>query len=159
MIDFEKEFTKFVTKVIEKQYNNGIYDNGVCMEKLVKSSNCTNKCHILSYANSLPFCKSAKDLQCIWDNLNMSTYADCFRTKLAVTYNVQQRIDTPLHKDINRSTTTVYVSLLSMEKEIQEEVPLLTTQDFIGSIGGSLGMFFGFSFSATFFFCIDKLFK
>ena len=44
-----------------------------------------------------------------------------------------------------------------MEEEVEEEVPLLTTEDFIGSIGGSLGMFFGFSLSASLFFCINKI--
>ena len=43
-----------------------------------------------------------------------------------------------------------------MEKEVQVEVKLLTTEDFIGSVGGSLGMFFGFSIYATFLYCIDK---
>ena len=44
-----------------------------------------------------------------------------------------------------------------MEKEVQEEVKLLTTEDFIGSVGGSLGMFFGFSIYATFLYCIDQV--
>ena len=159
IVDFEKEYTHFFTKVIEKQYDSGTIYNLECVEKVLKSSNCTNRCEILSYIDNLPFCESAKDLQCMWFNINYTIYTDCFKTKSAITYSLQQRIENPIHKDINRSSTTIYVALWSMEKEIQEEVPLLTTQDFIGSIGGSLGMFFGFSFSASFFFCIDKLFK
>ena len=40
-----------------------------------------------------------------------------------------------------------------------EEVEILTLQDLIGSVGGSLGMFFGFSISATILYYIDKTFK
>ena len=43
-----------------------------------------------------------------------------------------------------------------MEKKVKEEVKLLTTEDFIGSVGGSLGMFFGFSIYATVLACIEK---
>ena len=159
VIDFEKEFTYLYTRVVEKKYDTSVFNNFVCVKNLIMSTNCTNKCELLNYVDGLPICKLAKELKCIWSNVNMSMYSNCFKTRLATTYKLQQRIDAPLHKEVNRSSTTVYVGLWSMEKEIQEEVPLLTTQDFIGSIGGSLGMFFGFSFSATFFFCIDKVLK
>ena len=57
---------------------------------------------------------------------------------------------------MNPLTTELYMGFWSSIKEIQEELPLLTTQDFIGSVGGTLGMFFGFSISASLLFFIDK---
>ena len=44
--------------------------------------------------------------------------------------------------DITR--LTIYIQ--TMTKEIREEVDVMTTSGLIGSVGGSLGMFFGFSF-------------
>ena len=87
---------------------------------------------------------------------NYPEFTDCFKTKLASTYDLVERIESPLHKQINKTSTTVYVALWTMEKEVQEEVKLLTTEDLIGSVGGSLGMFFGFSIYATLFYCIEK---
>ena len=47
-------------------------------------------------------------------------------------------------------------------KEVQEEVRLLTPEVFVGSVGGSLGLLFGFSISGTIFYFIhyllDKIF-
>ena len=42
-------------------------------------------------------------------------------------------------------------------KKIQEEVYVISSTAFIGSIGGSLGLFFGFSFLACCSDLIDKL--
>ena len=43
-----------------------------------------------------------------------------------------------------------------MSKEVKEEILVITTQDMIGSVGGSLGMFFGFSMYTFVIFLIDK---
>ena len=74
-----------------------------------------------------------------------------------ITYELQQIIENPFHKAINLSSTEIYIGLWSLVKNVQEEVPLLTLQDFIGSVGGSLGMFFGFSISATLLYTISKI--
>ena len=44
-------------------------------------------------------------------------------------------------------------------KEVKEEIFVITTQGMIGSVGGSLGMFFGFSFSAFVLYLIEKIIK
>ena len=59
-----------------------------------------------------------------------------------MTYKVQELILSDHYK-----TLVVNVKLASMKKEIMEDVELLTLSSLIGSLGGSLGMFFGFSFS------------
>ena len=46
-----------------------------------------------------------------------------------------------------------------MNREIHEEVLLIPPENLIASVGGSLGLFFGFSFSDTIFYYISKLFK
>ena len=44
----------------------------------------------------------------------------------------------------------------SMTKEIKEEIDIITLSDLIGSVGGSLGMFFGFSMLASAFYFMEK---
>ena len=46
-----------------------------------------------------------------------------------------------------------------LQKRIREEVEVISPTDLIGSVGGSLGMFFGFSFAAFIQDLIDKLIK
>ena len=45
----------------------------------------------------------------------------------------------------------------SMTTEVKEEVEVITTADLIGSVGGSCGMFFGFSISAYVLFIMEKI--
>ena len=50
-----------------------------------------------------------------------------------------------------------------MRKEIKDEIEIIATTDLIGSVGGSMGMFFGFSMSAWILYflrlCLNKLIK
>ena len=45
------------------------------------------------------------------------------------------------------NSSVVTITIDSMAKEVNEEVRIITLQSFIGNLGGSLGMFFGFSLS------------
>ena len=160
-IDFKREKTSFVIKVGEKYFQHGVADNSKCFEELFRKYDCSPKCKFLDcFQGNLPLCRKADELQCMFRNSYTDPkYIDCYTTRKAITYSLVERSETPIHTDINLTTTTVWVELWTMEKEVQEEVKLLTTEDFIGSVGGSLGMFFGFSIYATLFFCIDKTFN
>ena len=161
IIHFEKEYTHIYAKVVQKHFHEGIEkDNMKCFDEMIVSNNCSYWCDILSYTN-LPKCRSVEELQCTWDHMyaNHARFTSCFRFKSATTYELQRRIENPFHAEVNTSFTTIYLAIWTMDKKIHEEVPLLTTEDLIGSIGGSLGMFFGFSISASFYYCIDKIFR
>ena len=82
-----------------------------------------------------------------------------FITKKATIYSLNDRNENPLHNDKNVLKTDIFIGMNSMKKVVKEEVFVLTLQDLIGSVGGSLGLFFGFSFSAVFFACINKIFQ
>ena len=60
------------------------------------------------------------------------------------------------------NSSVVTITIDSMAKEVKEEVQIITLQSFIGNLGGSLGMFFGFSLSGwlsvLFANLIDKIF-
>ena len=94
----------------------------------------------------------------MWKHLwESDEYRNCYKINHAMIYSRQQRIEHPYHELSNVSSTEIYIGMWSKLKTIQEEVPLLTVQDLIGSVGGSLGMFFGFSLSTTLFCSLDKV--
>ena len=55
--------------------------------------------------------------------------------------------------------TSLDLIWFSKTQEIREEIRVITTSSFIGSIGGSLGMFFGFSILSYALYFIDKCFE
>ena len=57
---------------------------------------------------------------------------------------------------IQDDDTLLEFEILSLSKEVKEEIDVITLSDLIGSVGGSLGMFFGFSISASAFYLMEK---
>ena len=154
-IDFEKEYTHIYVKVVEKQFKEGHENNEECLKKLLEKKNCSVLCSTLTIAN-LPHCNSADEYQCNFDGAwNSEEFFQCYKTHHATTYSLLQRIENPFHKNTTLTSTDVNIGMFSMEKEIQDEVFILTPQDLIGSVGGSLGMFFGFSLSTSIFYCLE----
>ena len=154
-IDFEKEYTHIYVKVTEKNFRNGQENNEKCLVELLKKKNCSVLCSTLTFAD-LPPCQTADDYKCTFDGTWTSEdFFQCYKTQNATTYSLLQRIENPYHKNITFTTTDINIGMYNMEKEIQEEVLILTLEDLIGSVGGSLGMFFGFSISASLFYCLD----
>ena len=156
-IDFKKEYTSLFVNKAKSIFGEMEQNSSNCIRNVILSSNCSFQCEILSYSDNLPLCESVQQLQCNWDHTyaHFSSYLDCYPAKEATYYTLQERIENPYHFVRNETSTRVYIGIWSMYTVIKEEVSLLTTEDFIGSIGGSLGMFFGFSISALLFLCID----
>ena len=50
----------------------------------------------------------------------------------------------------------IYIEIWSMFKEIREEIDVISLPNLIGSVGGSLGMFFGFSLASYILYFVDK---
>ena len=80
----------------------------------------------------------------------------CYNLKEATMYSLNNRIENPYHQDKTPLKTDVYIGVNIMQKVIKEEVSVLTFQDLIGSVGGSLGLFFGFSFYTVIFACLNR---
>ena len=157
-VSFLREKTALYLDTVEKHFKEGIANNSECLQKFFMSKNCSYQCTILSVVD-LPLCQTIEQMNCMTENIYYTTeYYDCFRTKSATTFKVR-RIDTPFHFTKNDKMTRFNIGIWTNVKEIQEEVFLITTESFIGTVGGSLGMFFGFSFSASIFFCLKKVFN
>ena len=94
---------------------------------------------------------------------NEDEFRDCFDTKSGLTFNPRLSTFDTLDDDSfngieNRSKSVILsVVMKTMMKEEKEEVLILSTPDLIGSIGGSLGMFFGFALAPNVNYIIDKI--
>ena len=51
------------------------------------------------------------------------------------------------------------MSMFASQQEIEEEVDVITLPQLIGSLGGSLGLFFGFSILSYFILFIERFLK
>ena len=78
------------------------------------------------------------------------------RARIYETFVDQNKINGKAHQADNRSLGFFFYGSSNMKK-IQEEVYVISSTAFIGSIGGSMGLFFGFSFLACCSDLIDKL--
>ena len=136
----------------EQLFEQGLELTEECLKTHIIHSNCT-ACQFASFAN-LPMCNSSKDAMCI-NNLAFSNYlwSECNKKKRFLNFNGEVTKWADYIKD---DTTVLKLEMLSMVKEIKEEIDVITLPDLIGSVGGSLGMFFGFSISASIFYCMDK---
>ena len=59
----------------------------------------------------------------------------------------------------SQDSTVVSFDMLTLKNEIFEEIDVITPTDLIGNLGGSLGMFLGFSMSGFVFDLIKWMFK
>ena len=159
IVHFKKEITQIRLLVNEQRFQEGVGDNQDCLKDLLLKQNCTVHCNVLSFTgNDFPTCETVEELNCMWSNsiLASTKYKNCYKTKLATTYSLQQRIENPFNKDIDMFSTEIFIGMWSRLRQTQEEVPLMTFQDLIGSVGGSMGLFFGFSISTSLFFWLKK---
>ena len=157
-VDMSKEFTQFFWQEEEEYFEHGTDQPADCLKELVEQQNCSVSCWA-STIPGLPYCQTASEYSCVDPVWGTEKYFNCFTTKEVTYYSLIDRIESPYHEDKNTMKTDVLIGIKSMQKVIIEDVFVLTLQDLIGSVGGSLGLFFGFSFSAVFFACINKIFQ
>ena len=157
-VAFVKEYTHLDLQPEEEYFKDGKDGSADCLKELVERHNCSYPCWITTIPG-VPFCQTVKEYNCVENIWGTKDFIDCFMTKKATYYSLIDRIENSYHKDKNTLKTDVFIGIKSMKKVIKEEVFVLTLQDLIGSVGGSLGLFFGFSFSALIFSCLNKFFQ
>ena len=118
------------------------------MEKYSSKFNCTAKCipFFLSFLKHLPPCETFEDTQCMFYEWSRSfhDFKKCLKPKKTVLYetnvvNLEGSIQ-------SRNSVEIDFSFSSDEMEVKEETLMIGPSSFIGSIGGSLGLFLDFSF-------------
>ena len=121
-------------------------------------SKCEKKCNLLSYDDLEP-CETPEESKCMLEDF-LDRFTDvekCFKPKLALTFDVEHSIFHTHVKENQNVPTQVYIGIWSSKKEINEEIEVITVASLIGSIGGSLGMFFGFSIFTHLLYLLDRL--
>ena len=150
-IKFGKQNPKLSIRNIEKIYKEGIENSTSCYtDELIKTANCSFMCDLLN-TKDLPECNTFEELKCMYENWNW--IHNCLRHKVVKSYSPTIR-----HSIASDYESKVDISFESKESQIVEEIDIISFPSLIGSIGGSLGMFFGFSISGYFHMIIDKFF-
>ena len=155
-LTFGGHYTEFYANMVEHHFNEGQDTVTACLTKIANQTSCPVKCHILS-SYDLPACKTIKDFQCIVDEITTPVESKCYSVKKFLNYKII-REDARRFQSQRKKSIEFYVGMWSMNKELKEEIEVLSTADFIGSIGGSLGMFFGFSIITTCTYLLKKIF-
>ena len=142
----------------ENDYKTGNDDVNECIAKAIGATNCTRKCFpvIYNFLNeTLRACESMEEVDCIIEKSNLKQYRQCYITKRSTQYNIRT-------SDATSSKKNGFEFQLIMQSDLikrNEEVYLTSVENYIGTVGGTLGMAVGFSTFSCITFCLEKLFK
>ena len=151
----------FKLSQIDHKFINGVDDFDECYRNYLKKKygNC-KKCFALlfNYWQKVPECVTYNDFMCITYltvNFNRQERYNCLQLKQFVEINAEESNGLVF----NGNGTGVLLIGYNMKhtKTVKEEIYVITTEQFIGSIGGSLGLFLGFSFFTFFTSILDRI--
>ena len=142
-------------RAIEYTFKTGVMNSSECIAKVIRESTCKNKCCSTSGC-PLPFCHTYEDYVCLWGKDKL--WQQCLLQKQPVAYLPQiDEYDTFDYKFPAPGTFMIFSA--TDTKQIIDEIDIITMSGLIGSIGGSLGMFFGFSVTPYLSYLIEKITK
>ena len=148
-----------VTQLTFKEGYSSIPD---CMQKIASKFNCSSMCapFFLSFLKTWPPCQTLDETKCMtdaWTHSFYPQYKNCLKPQKTTIYktNVVNLEDSFQP----RGSVEISLTFSSDEMEVKEETLMIGLSSFIGSIGGSLGLFLGFSFYTLFSDLLDKLFE
>ena len=151
-------------KVTNISYQNGYKSIENCIENLMATHNGCKKCSpffFFSKSKKLMSCQSIEENKCwyYWSfyGKNYNEYKRCLKPRQTTLYNAESK---PLKKSSPRRETVELTFTYSSDQiKIKEETLIIGTSSYIGSVGGSLGLFLGFSVFTYLSCFIDKLFQ
>ena len=152
--DARKKINSIKYQTVQHTFKTGTENASQCVTNIIENSTC-NSCSSIS-GSSLPICNSTKDVQCILRYYPQ--WQKCLLQKRTVAY-VPQKNEILRYDTKNTSEVLVRVLAFSNSKQIMEEIDVITLSGLIGSVGGSLGMFFGFSITSYLSFVIERFVK
>ena len=159
-------FNKPIEYWMDMQVTNITYQNGHksiedCIENLMAANDACKECSpfFFSFKNKRLTCQSKEDNKCWynWSTKNYNEYKKCMKPMKTTFYKANSK---SLEKVfIQNNTVQLLFSFSSDEIKIEEETLMIGTSSYIGSVGGSLGLFLGFSFFTCLSYGIDNLFE
>ena len=136
-------FLKF--GLVEQKFRYGQSNITQCFERMFASNNCSTKCVPLVYnfLSDLPICQNIEDYRCIIKDHGKERLK-CLKPK----FMIQYKGDPALSKTESKKHTylRLFMQFPNDLVEISEEILVISDLDFLASVGGSLGLFLGFSF-------------
>ena len=153
-IDDITKKTAIKYRAVEYTFKTGTENSSQCVTEIMENSICKSSCFYIS-GSSFPICNSTKDFACLWSYFEQ--WQECLLQKHAVAYVVKKN-EIQLYAN-NSTEIELRVGAFSKSKQIREEVDVITLSGLIGSVGGSLGMFFGFSITSYISFVIESFIK
>ena len=142
----------------ENDYKTGNDDVNECIAKAIEATDCSRKCFpvIYNFLNeTFHACESMEEVNCIVEKSNLKQYRQCYVTKRSAQYKIRT-------SDVAASNKNWFEFQLIMQSNLikkNEEVYLTSIEDYIGTVGGTLGMAVGFSTFSYVTFCLETLFK
>ena len=142
-------------------YQKGHESVEECIENWMTTNDECKKCSPLftSFINKMPSCQSYEDNQCwyYWSfnkTKNYNKFKKCLKPTKTTLYKAKPVL---LEKALHQGTVELVFGYASDVIKIEEETLMMETSAYIGSVGGSLGLFLGFSFFTYLSCFIDKL--
>ena len=133
-----------------------------CLSDHLTTLNCTKQCYPVVF-NQIADLEPCNDTQsdCIMRNMyddNMDKYMLCLKPQTAIQYKSTTKVPKPqLH--VQSNSMEIQYAFGTTEIEIKDEILQVSKEDFIGSVGGYLGLVLGFSIFAYISTFIEKLVK
>ena len=163
-IPIEKLHTqKLTTKISQTdyQYMTGTENFEECLAELIaRHSTCMTKCYpfLFNFLPNFTLCNS-EEYPCMYTMLvsRWKYRYECLNDKKKIQYKTSARAGTKLKTNETEFVLMMYFNKAT--KDIKEEVFVVTTGSLIGSVGGSLGLFLGFSFFTYLSGIIGKVFS
>ena len=124
-------------------------------KKAYATSNCSKSCVAVSFPasavstmGSIPYCQSIKDYSCLNIEMRILFYKiheNCPKYCYIMEYTGKRTFMLETDNNTKYEKKWYYI-FSSKEVQVQEEYLLYDITGFVGSIGGTLGLFIGFSF-------------
>ena len=154
---------KMTTKMSQTayQYMTGTENFEKCLaELIVRHSTCKTKCYpfLFNFLPNSTLC-NFEEYPCMYGMLvsRWKYRYECLNDKKNVQYKASARPGTKLKG--NETEFVFWLYFNKATKDIKEEVFVVTTGSLIGSVGGSLGLFLGFSFFTYLSGIIERVFS
>ena len=137
--------------VTEYEYMDGNPEFSTCLQNVFQNLDCPSLClpiyHFSTAKLPLKLCDTYEEGLCMTTQLyfNKSNAAKnyaCHKPKSAKMYNPRQN---QWNRHFNEEGTIIYFFFESTFIKHKEEIYVIGNMDFIGSVGGTLGIFLGFS--------------
>ena len=143
---------------------DGVEKADECFVNYLKKSNCSKVCLPILFnflSESLPFCAKNENYICMLDYFRKTGMAElpCYYENQKIITKYRGEYSVTEFSDVSYvEYPRIWITMKQSGLTVFEERYIMTTADFIGSVGGSLGLFLGFSFFTYASDALDKVF-